>query len=82
MFSMSLMTPSGSSMAASASLNKTVVLPRIRRKSLSIEQLLLYLVFGARANLVDDLTQQPPAKAGGLELWTESPDTRRLNDAS
>jgi hypothetical protein len=29
------------------------------------------------------LTQRPPAKAGGLELIrTESPDTRRLNDAS
>jgi hypothetical protein len=28
------------------------------------------------------LTQQPPAKAGGLGLRTESPDTRRLNDAS
>ena len=27
-------------------------------------------------------TKQPPAKAGGLELRTESPDTRRLNDAS
>ena len=26
--------------------------------------------------------QQPPAKAGGLGLRTESPDTRRLNDAS
>ncbi len=24
----------------------------------------------------------PPAKAGGFELRTESPDTRRLNDAS
>ena len=29
-----------------------------------------------------DITQQPPAKAGGLGLRTESPDTRRLNDAS
>ncbi|WP_074974036.1 PEP-CTERM sorting domain-containing protein [Nitrosospira multiformis] len=28
------------------------------------------------------MTQQPPAKAGGLGLRTESPDTRRLNDAS
>ena len=28
------------------------------------------------------LTKQPPAKAGGFELRTESPDTRRLNDAS
>jgi len=27
-------------------------------------------------------TKQPPAKAGGFELRTESPDTRRLNDAS
>lgn len=27
-------------------------------------------------------TKQPPAQAGGLELRTESPDTRRLNDAS
>ncbi|MCL2345841.1 MAG: hypothetical protein FWC58_08330, partial [Desulfobulbus sp.] len=27
-------------------------------------------------------TQQPPAKAGGLVSRTESPDTRRLNDAS
>jgi hypothetical protein len=26
-------------------------------------------------------TKQPPAKAGGFELRTESPDTRRLNDA-
>jgi hypothetical protein len=28
------------------------------------------------------VTKQPPAKAGGFELRTESPDTRRLNDAS
>jgi len=28
------------------------------------------------------ITQQPPAKAGGLVLRTKSPDTRRLNDAS
>jgi hypothetical protein len=28
------------------------------------------------------LTKQPPAKAGGFVLRTESPDTRRLNDAS
>ncbi len=27
-------------------------------------------------------TKQPPAKAGGFGLRTESPDTRRLNDAS
>ena len=27
-------------------------------------------------------TKQPPAKAGGFMLRTESPDTRRLNDAS
>lgn len=27
-------------------------------------------------------TKQPPAKAGGFKLWTESPDTRRLNDVS
>ena len=27
------------------------------------------------------LTKHPPAKAGGFELRTESPDTRRLNDA-
>ena len=27
-------------------------------------------------------TKQPPAKAGGFELRTENPDTRRLNDAS
>ncbi|WP_256207959.1 hypothetical protein [Nitrosomonas sp. Nm166] len=27
------------------------------------------------------MTKQPPAKAGGFELRTESPDTRRLNDA-
>ena len=27
-------------------------------------------------------TKQPPAKAGGFELRTWSPDTRRLNDAS
>ncbi|MFZ2302614.1 MAG: diguanylate cyclase [Gallionella sp.] len=27
-------------------------------------------------------TKQPPAKAGGFELRTESPDTRRLNDVS
>jgi hypothetical protein len=27
-------------------------------------------------------TQQPSAKAGGLVLRTESPDARRLNDAS
>jgi hypothetical protein len=29
-----------------------------------------------------DTTKQLPAKAGGFELRTESPDTRRLNDAS
>ena len=28
------------------------------------------------------ITKQPPAKAGGFELRTGSPDTRRLNDAS
>jgi len=28
------------------------------------------------------ITKQPPAKAGGFELRTESPDTRRLYDAS
>ena len=28
------------------------------------------------------ITKQPPAKAGGFELRTKSPDTRRLNDAS
>ena len=28
------------------------------------------------------LTKQPPAEAGGFELRTGSPDTRRLNDAS
>ena len=27
-------------------------------------------------------TKHPPAKAGGFELRTGSPDTRRLNDAS
>ncbi len=27
-------------------------------------------------------TKQPPAKAGGFELRTGSPDTRRLDDAS
>jgi hypothetical protein len=27
-------------------------------------------------------TKQPPAEAGGFGLRTESPDTRRLNDAS
>lgn len=27
-------------------------------------------------------TKQPPAKAGGFEFRTESPETRRLNDAS
>jgi len=27
-------------------------------------------------------TKQPPAKAGGFMLRIESPDTRRLNDAS
>ncbi len=30
----------------------------------------------------ESFTKQPPAKAGGFELRTESPDTRRLNDAS
>jgi hypothetical protein len=34
------------------------------------------------ALLFSAVTQQPPAKAGGLGLRTESPDTRRLNDAS
>ena len=28
------------------------------------------------------ITEQPPAEAGGFVLRTESPDTRRLNDAS
>jgi hypothetical protein len=28
------------------------------------------------------ITKQPPAEAGGFGLRTESPDTRRLNDAS
>ena len=28
------------------------------------------------------VTEQPPAQAGGFELRTGSPDTRRLNDAS
>ena len=28
------------------------------------------------------ITKQPPAKAGGFELRTGSPDTHRLNDAS
>ncbi len=32
--------------------------------------------------LVNKGTKQPPAKAGGFGLRTESPDTRRLNDAS
>ena len=27
-------------------------------------------------------TKRPPAKTGGFELRTESPDTRRLNDTS
>ncbi|MGZ3802551.1 MAG: hypothetical protein ACXVCL_20505 [Bdellovibrio sp.] len=27
-------------------------------------------------------TKQPPAQAGGFEERTQSPDTRRLNDAS
>jgi len=36
--------------------------------------------FNALIERID--TQQPPAKAGGLGLRTESPDTRRLNDAS
>jgi len=29
-----------------------------------------------------ECTKQPPAEAGGFELRTGSPDTRRLNDAS
>ena len=33
-------------------------------------------------NPVRQENKQPPAKAGGFELRTESPDTRRLNDAS
>jgi len=32
--------------------------------------------------LNEAMTKQPPAKAGGFELRTESPATRRLNDAS
>ena len=33
------------------------------------------------ANSWRTMTKQPPAKAGGFVLRTESPDTRRLNDA-
>lgn len=32
--------------------------------------------------LLQRTTKQPPAKAGGFELRTKSPDTRRLNDTS
>ena len=35
-----------------------------------------------RPQHVHDGTKQPPAEAGGFVLRTESPDTRRLNDAS
>ncbi|WMJ08020.1 Mbeg1-like protein [Nitrosomonas sp. sh817] len=39
--------------------------------------------FTARGEQISKgFTKQPPAKAGGFELRTESPDTRRLNDAS
>ena len=31
---------------------------------------------------LETITKQPPAKAGGFELRTESPDTHRLNDTS
>jgi MerR family copper efflux transcriptional regulator len=34
------------------------------------------------ARLDTRLTKQPPTKVGGFVLRTESPDTRRLNDAS
>jgi hypothetical protein len=33
--------------------------------------------FGFRLDVLILRTQQPPAKAGGLVLWTESPDTGR-----
>ena len=35
------------------------------------------LVTGGTLKIIFELqqTQQPPAKAGGLDLWTESPDT-------
>ncbi len=39
-------------------------------------------VNGKTADMVAPWTKQPPAKAGGFELRTESTDTRRLNDAS
>ena len=40
----------------------------------------LAAIFAAKA--APTITKQPPAKAGGFELRTGSPDTRRLNDAS
>ena len=33
-------------------------------------------------DMLGNSTKQPPAKAGGFEIRTESPDTHRLNDAS
>lgn len=35
-----------------------------------------------RHRWISETSKQPPTKAGGFELWTGSPDTRRLNDAS
>ena len=37
---------------------------------------------GHDLQIVGIQTKQPPAKAGGFEIRTESPDTHRLNDAS
>jgi len=38
--------------------------------------------FRSAASTMLNETKQPPAKAGGFEIRTESPDTHRLNDAS
>ena len=51
--------------------------PEQRSATLNAEKIFFYLYA-----VVHSPTKQPPAKAGGFELRTESPDTRRLNDAS
>ena len=54
---------------------------RIRR--FLVRGLLAFLgLLAVLAALLAYFTKQPPAKAGGFVLRTESPDTRRLNDAS
>jgi len=51
-------------------------------RSINLPRLPCWLFDNEEANSPESITKQPPAKAGGFVLRTESPDTRRLNDAS